>query len=53
MKEQVVKKLKGLVEKAKEVKGEAEKGISRNSLAESIKSRQQAENLKRLLEGLK
>lgn len=52
MKEQVLQKIKAINEKAKAIKTEAKTGHSRNSLAETIKTKQQAENLKKQLKAL-
>ncbi|MBO9564088.1 MAG: hypothetical protein J7621_14990 [Niastella sp.] len=52
MKDQVLQKIKAISEKAKAVKVEAKTGNSRNSLAETIKTKQQAENLKKQLKAL-
>ncbi len=54
MKDRVLQKIEEISEKAKTVKSESatKMGNNRNSLAEIIKSKQQADNLRRQLKAL-
>jgi len=52
MKEEVLKKIRLLEEKAKGLKEKAQTGHYQNSLTESIKTKEQAETLKKLLKSL-
>jgi hypothetical protein len=52
MKKEVLKKIRLLEEKAKDLKEKVTTGTNRDSLAETIKSKEQAENLKKLLKAL-